>query len=99
MVLLLSIFEIVAITSIKTYQETNDLNFFLLAILFYITVCIILYYALLLRQVAIVTSLWNGLETIIIIAIGYYLFNEKLVWYEILGIIFIIVGMLLVIKY
>ena len=92
LVILISLIEGFSQYFIKKYTLENKLEFFALALIGYCFVCYLLTLTYKYSTMGIANALWSALSVITIITVGYTFFNETLKNLEILGIIFVILG-------
>jgi multidrug transporter EmrE-like cation transporter len=92
LVILISLIEGFSQYFIKKYTLENKLEFFALALIGYCFVCYLLTLTYKYSTMGIANALWSALSVITIITVGYTFFNETLKNLEIIGIIFVILG-------
>lgn len=93
LILLISIFEAIAQSSIK--HAHDNMYYLFIGILFYIFVSLLIYKAYKHKGLGMVNAIWSGFSIIIMLCIGIFIFNEKIKNNEVIGIIFIIIGIIL----
>ncbi len=98
-VLMISLCE--AVGQSVTFLAHKHSKFVLLFVawLFYLAVIYFLYRAYEYKGVGYVNILWSGITTLLMITIGFFLFNEKLSKVEWIGAVFIIIGMVILLTY
>ena len=95
-IILIVLFETVAIMCVKKYHEDKCINYFLLAVLFYAVVCYLLHKSLdYNNSVGINNILWSGLSIFAVTLFGVLFFKEKLHWHDILAGLLITVGIII----
>ena len=94
--LLLVIIEIIAETLI--HKSINNINYLYIGILFYILVSILLYLFLKYYDgsFAIGNTIWQVSNILLISLISYFIFKEKLYYKDIIGLLFIIIGIIII---
>lgn len=90
---LIGLFEAFAQSSVQWAQRYQSPIHFAYAILFYVAVCAALYVAYNYKGVGVVNALWSGMSIVLMLAIGYFIFEERLQPMEWIGIAFILAGM------
>lgn len=95
-VALVGIFEAFAQSSIQWAQKYDSKWHLLLAVGCYTVVSIFLYVAYNYKGVGIVNVLWSGMSIVLMLTIGYFIFDEKVTFMEWVGIAFIFVGMMII---
>jgi multidrug transporter EmrE-like cation transporter len=95
LVLLISMFEAFA-QSIIHYAHYYKKKFYIIyGIILYIIIAFLIYKAYNYKGIGMVNAIWSGFSIIFMIIIGTYLFNEKILLNEYIGIFFIIIGVLI----
>ena len=93
--LIISFIEAFALLSLKRYQSGHNKFFFFGAILLYILVCFVFVYLLTFGNVAVITTLWNGLAIIVVSILAYFMYNEKLTVNQYLAMILVLLALIL----
>lgn len=91
----LALCETSAQFSVKKYYDSGEIYFFFIGWLFYLCVITILYYTYSITNFAIANAIWSSLTIILTTAITIFYFKDKLNTMELLGISFVILGILL----
>lgn len=81
---------------IKTCKVTKNHFYLLLGIMLYAFVSIGLYFIYDYKAMGIVQIMWSCLSIFSILMIGFIFFHEKITFYDILGIMFIFIGIILI---
>lgn len=92
LVLLISIFEAFAQSTIHYAYYNNNKYYIIFGIFLYIIIAFLIYKAYNYKGVGMVNAIWSGFSIIFMIIIGIVLFNEKILFNEYIGIFFIIIG-------
>ena len=97
-IFVISLFEIAGQIFVKTYYEQDDRKLYLmfLAWLMYLGVVYFLFRAYSDGNFAIANSFWNAVTTIVIAIIGWFYYKEHLNKYELTGIGFVVVGLIII---
>lgn len=91
-----ALFEAFAQSSVQWAHRYQSTWHFLLALMCYAVVCFFLYVAYNYQGVGIVNALWSGMTIVMMLAIGYFVFEERLTRWEWVGVAFIVTGMLII---
>ncbi len=96
LVFMISLFE--AGGQSLAYMAHKKSSFILLALswLFYIVIVVLLYFSYKYKGVGYINILWSGMTTLLMILIGYFIFNERLNLIEWIGTGFIFIGIFLI---
>ena len=73
--------------------------YFILAILGYTAVCTLLYFSYDHKSMGIINALWSAFSIISITIVGAYFYHEKMYYWDIFGMISIIIGIFLIFVY
>lgn len=95
-VVLTSLFEGFAQTSIQWAQKYNSRWHLVMALCCYAVVCLCLYVAYHYKGIGIVNALWSGMTIVMMFTIGYFVFGERLTRMEWIGVGFIVLGMAII---
>ena len=97
-IFVISLFEIAGQIFVKTYYEQDDRKLYLmfLAWLMYLGVVYFLFISYSDGNFAIANSFWNAVTTIVIAIIGWFYYKEHLNKYELTGIGFVVVGLIII---
>lgn len=96
LVVLIAISEACGQAALKKCHIESRWEFFGIAVLFYITVCALLFKVYSYKEMSIVNILWSGLSVLLMVTLGVTVFHEKLAMWDIIGICFIAIGMFFV---
>jgi multidrug transporter EmrE-like cation transporter len=96
LVTVIVIVESLAQCCLKKYDNGDHFMWFGLGALLYLGVVIILSKALRKEKMAIVNILWGALSAVLLTAFAYVLFNEKLNWVQMVGIVVTLLGIALI---
>ena len=96
LVIIAAFADLMALSAIKEYSRTKKYEFFIIAVLMYIFICLLMAYIFTLREMAVINSLWNAFSVILVLIAGYIFFKEKVTVNEIIGIILIIIATILI---
>jgi multidrug transporter EmrE-like cation transporter len=77
---------------LKKCKLEQQLHFFILAVFFYVLVCLGLYRVYNYRAVGIVNLLWSCLSIITMLGIGAIFFDEAINIFDLVGVFFVFVG-------
>lgn len=94
-IFLISCCEALAQSLLHYSNSTQNILFFIIAVLFYILASFFIYKAYDYKGVGMVNAIWSGMSIILMVSIGVFIFNETIEDYEWLGIILIIIGILI----
>ena len=96
-IVIISLFELLAQIFVKTYYEQNDRKLYLIFLswLMYLGVVYFLYRAYSGGNFAITNSFWNALTTVLVAIVGWVYYKEHLNKYELTGIGFVVVGLVI----
>lgn len=97
-VLIISLFEIAGQLFVKTYyeQENRKLYMFFLGWLMYLGVVFFLFRAYSQGNFAITNAFWNAVTTMVVALIGWFYYKEKLNTAEIIGVSFVVGGLIII---
>jgi len=92
-ILLISISECLGQSCLKTlYNEPKKYHLYFTAVIFYSIVCYLLFLSYSYKGMGLVNVLWSGLSILIILSTGALFFNETITKLDMVGVIFIILG-------
>lgn len=89
------LFEVMATLSIKQATLGNTYMWSAIITVFYIISFSFVYYATKYIEIGTVYAIWAGMGTALIVILGWLIFKEELNLYKILGVLFIIFGVVL----
>ena len=89
------LFEVMATLSIKQATLGNTYMWSAIITVFYIISFSFVYYATKTIEIGTVYAIWAGMGTALIVILGWLIFKEELNLYKILGVLFIIFGVVL----
>lgn len=95
-VVLVGVFESFAQSAIQWAHRNDSKWHLLIAIACYSVVSVFLYVAYNYKGVGMVNVLWSGMSILLMLTIGYFIFDEKISKLEWLGIVFILIGMMII---
>ena len=98
-VILIIISEAIAQTSLKYFHETNNALYFMSGIFGYAMVCVFLVVTYRRTGMGIANSMWSALSIVTMIAIGMVLFGEKIPPHDLVGVLFIFIGVCIIFFY
>jgi len=96
LILMISISEACGQAALKKCRIDNRWHFFLIAVACYSMVCFLLLQTYSYKEMAIVNILWSGISVFLIVTTGVVFFHERLNVWDLLGILFIFIGMFFV---
>jgi len=91
-VFLIILSEAVAQISLKYFHETDNPLYFMSGVFGYAMVCVFLVVTYRRTGMGIANSMWSALSIITMISVGIVLFNEKIPPQDIIGVVFIFIG-------
>lgn len=80
----------------KLHLNPDRFWLFIAAVVFYTIVCFLLFISYRYRGMGIVHVLWSGISILLVLSVGIFYFEEKITMMDKLGIIFILLGMVLI---
>jgi len=89
------IFEVMATLSIKQATLGNTYMWSAIIAVLYIISFSFVYYATKSIELGTVYAIWAGIVTALIVILGWIIFKEDMNWYKIVGVSFIIFGVVL----
>lgn len=90
------IVETLAQCCIKKYDNGDHFVWFGLGAILYLVVAVVLSKALRKEKMALVNILWGALSAIFLTAFAYVIFNERLNWVQMVGIVVTLLGIALI---
>lgn len=94
-VLLIVIVETLAITSIKEYHTSENIAYFVCAILAYSLVCYLLHQSFYYEGMGMTNVIWSGLSVFLVALVGVLVFKEKVHYHDIFAGSLITAGILI----
>ena len=89
-------FEVIATSALKSSEQFTRLRPSVVAVLGYAVAFYFLSLTLKSLPIGIAYAIWSGLGIVLISGIGYLVYNESLDFPAIIGILFIIIGVLII---
>ena len=96
LVFMMTIAEVLALTSLKKFSETKKAYYFIASIFLYVIICALIVISFRFKEMSLLNALWNGLSIVLVIIVGYLLFKERITKYELLGVFLIIIAIYLI---
>ena len=96
LVITIVIVETLAQCCLKKYDNREHFLWFGLGAVLYLGVVIVLSKALRKEKMAIINILWGALSAVFLTAFAYVIFNEKLNWVQMVGIVVTLLGIALI---
>lgn len=90
------IFEVIATSALKSSEQFTRLWPSIIAVLGYATAFYFLSLTLKTLPIGIAYAIWSGLGIVLISGIGYLVYNQSLDFPAVIGILFIIIGVLII---
>ena len=87
--------EVIGTLSIKEATISNNYIWYLFIAFMYIASFSFVYYAAKFIEIGTVYAIWSGMGTALIVILGWLIFKEDINIYKIIGVLFIIVGVVL----
>lgn len=94
-IILIVIFETIAISCVKKYHIDGHKEYFIAAIFFYTIVCYLLHQSFYYSTMGITNVIWSGLSIFIVTVAGVLFFREKIHMHDIIAGIMITIGILI----
>jgi len=91
----LTVIEMVGQYNLKKFNVTNNYKFYLLGIGFYIITLTLFTKMLTYSKVGIINHLWNIFSSLFSFIMAWLYFSETLTMYEVLGVMFSMIGIIL----
>jgi len=88
-------FEVMATLSIKQATLGNTYMWSVIIATLYIISFTFVYYATKSIELGTVYAIWAGMWTALIVLLGWIIFKEDMNWYKIVGVLFIVFGVVL----
>lgn len=95
LVIIAAVLEVIGQLAIKHYTLFNKNEYLALGMLLYAIICIALSKLYRYKSIGIVQALWSGFSILASVCSGYVMYNDKISNIECIGIIFIIIGVIL----
>lgn len=92
-ILLIVILETVAQTCLKKTKLTNNNNYACISVIAYAIICLLLVKTYSYKSMGIVNLVWSCFSILFIIFTGILFFHESITRYDVIGILFIFVGL------
>ncbi len=97
LIILISISECLGQSCLRYFEKNPSKTIlFFTGVLFYSVVCFLLVLSYKYKGMGIVNVLWSGISVLVILSVGILFFHEKITTMDKWGILFIIIGILLV---
>ena len=84
---------------IKRSNIDKNVNWFCGGLMLYALVSLSLFFSYNYSQMGLVNAIWSAFSVLLIILIGIYMYHETINSYDILGILFIVIGIFLIFIY
>lgn len=97
-ILLIAIVEICAQCCLKKYHHTKNAIFVLLGIALYLTVCFLLIKSYRYATFSSINLIWSVASIMLVLVAGVCLFNEPLTKTKLVGVAFIMIGIIVIWK-
>ena len=91
-IIVIALSEAVAQYSVKKYTLNKNFLYFIVAILGYTSVCYLLSLSYKHSTIGVTNALWSATSVVTILTLGYFAFGESLKKLEMIGIMFVILG-------
>jgi multidrug transporter EmrE-like cation transporter len=91
-VLIIVIIECFAQICLKKYSNEKSIHLLLIGAFIYAIIAYLLVLSFSFEKMAIINVLWGGISAIFLTLMAYYLYNEKINSYQLLGIIIVLIG-------
>jgi multidrug transporter EmrE-like cation transporter len=95
-VLIIVIIECFAQMCLKRYASEKSVYFLLLGAFIYAIIAYLLVLSFSLEKMAIINVLWGGISAIFLTLLAYYLYNEKINMFQLIGIFIVLIGTTLI---
>lgn len=95
LVIILTLIETISQYHLKLYDESSFVKYYIMGIFGYVIIATILAHTFMFEKMGLVNHIWNIGSSISVVLIGYLYFNEQLTVYQLLGVSFGVVGILL----
>jgi multidrug transporter EmrE-like cation transporter len=89
-------FEAIAQSSVYYANKTNNKWFILIGMFSYAILCLLIFKAYNYKGVGMINAIWSGMSLFIMVSTGVIIFKEKISIKEYIGILFIILGILII---
>ena len=93
---LLSFIECYAQYNILQYHYSKNLKCLFLALLFYVLLCVLLLICYNYANITLLNGIWSGISIILALAIIYVFSDNKITYYELLGLLLITFGIAII---
>jgi small multidrug resistance pump len=95
-VLIIVIIECLAQICLKKYANEKSIYLLLLGAFIYAIIAYLLVLSFSLEKMAIINVLWGGISAIFLTLLAYYIYNERINIYQMLGIVVVLIGTTLI---
>lgn len=95
-IFIITIIEMLGLWNLKKYSLTDNIIFYLFAIITFSVFAYMLSKLMKIERIGIINHVWNIMSSIMAFLIGYVFYKEKLNYYEFLGVVLSLFGMLLI---
>ena len=94
-ILCITVCESIGQTFLKRFnlQAGSKYHYYVLGVLFYAVVCYLLIQSYKYKSMGIVNILWSGLSVLMVASFGFLFYDEKITMIDIVGVVFILIGM------
>lgn len=92
-VLFIVFFEAIAQACLKKSKMEKNNGYICISVIAYFIICLLLIYSYEYNTMGKINLLWSCFSIIIILLTGTILYHEKIQWYDLIGLCFILVGM------
>ena len=93
--LILTLIETFGQYNLKEYTLKNNIYFYLFGLLLYIISATIFMNLLSHEKIGVINLIWNIISTLFVFTMGYIIFKESINKYEMVGIIFAVISIIL----
>ncbi|QKF94615.1 small multidrug resistance protein [Fadolivirus algeromassiliense] len=94
-IIMIVIFETIAIACVKEYHDNHKLRYFILAIALYSFICYLLHQSFYYSSMGITNVIWSGLSVFLVTLAGVFFFRETIHWHDIFAGILITAGVII----
>lgn len=95
-VLIIVLIECFAQMCLKKYANEKSIYLLLIGAFIYAVIAYLLVLSFSLEKMAIINVLWGGISAIFLTLLAYYLYNERINMYQMIGIIVVLIGTTLI---
>ena len=92
-IIIISVCESFGQSCLKKFYENNQIHFYISAMFFYGIICYLLIQSYKYKGMGMVNVIWRGISKLLVLSTGIIFFNEKITKMDIMGIIFVILGL------